>query len=44
MIFLLKGICPGFTDHWFTAAILAWMLVAGLDVLYIGKSGHYHSQ
>lgn len=30
VIFLLKGICPGFTDHWFTAAILAWMLVAGL--------------
>lgn len=44
VIFLLKGICPGFTNHWFTTAILAWMLVAGLDVLYIGKSGRYHSQ
>ena len=41
VIFLLKGFFPAFQDHWFTAAMIAWLLVAGLDVYFIGKSGRY---
>lgn len=41
IIFMLKGLISNFTDHWFTLAIVAWMIVAGFDAWYISKSGKY---
>lgn len=40
-IFLAKGVWPGFRQHWFLIAMAAWMVIAGLDVWYIAKSGRY---
>lgn len=42
VIFLLRGLWPGFESHWFTAAVLAWLLIAGFDVWYIAGSGRYY--
>ena len=41
IIFLIKGLWPPFRDHWFTAAMIAWLVVAGLDVWFITKSKRY---
>ena len=41
IIFLLKGLCPSFTNHWFRGVMLAWLIVAILDILYISKSKRY---
>ena len=41
IIFLLKGFWPSFQDHWFTGAMIAWLIVAGLDVWFISKSKRY---
>lgn len=41
-IFLVKGFLPLFTNHWFVSAMIAWMILAGLDVWYIEKSNRYH--
>ena len=41
ILFLIKGFCPAFQDHWFTWAMIAWLLVAGLDAYFIGKSSRY---
>ena len=37
IIFLLKGLWAGFSDHWFVGAMVAWMIIAGFDVWYIEK-------
>lgn len=44
IIFLMKGLLPGFTDHWFTWTMLAWLGIAGFDVWYIGKSNRYRNE
>ena len=41
ILFLLKGLCPGFQDHWFAGAMIAWLIVAGFDVFYIERSNRY---
>ena len=41
VIFLMKGFWPGFQDHWFVGAMIAWLIVAGFDVFYIEKSNRY---
>ncbi len=41
LIFLMRGLWADFSEHWFTAAIIAWFLVAGVDLLYIEKSRRY---
>lgn len=41
MIFLARGVWPGFQQHWFLIAMAAWMVIAGMDVWYIAKSGRY---
>ena len=37
IIFLLKGLWAGFSDHWFVGAMVAWMIIAGFDVWHIEK-------
>lgn len=44
IIFILKGFCAGFSDQFFTYAIILWIIVAGLDVFYISKSSRYKNQ
>lgn len=38
IIFLLKGI---WEVEWFIYAVIAWFIIAGLDVWYISKSKRY---
>ena len=42
LIFLLKGLWPGFENHWFVTAMIAWFIVAGFDLWYIEKSDRYY--
>jgi len=42
LIFLSKGLSSGFSNHWFVGAMVAWLIVAGFDVWYIGKSERYY--
>mgnify|MGYP000062489438 FL=1 len=44
IIFLMKGLWAGFSNHWFVCAMIAWLIVAGLDVWYISKSNRYRNQ
>ena len=44
IIFLMKGLWAGFSNHWFVCAMIAWLIVAGLDVWYISKSSRYRNQ
>ena len=41
VIFLLDGLWPPFRTHWFTGAMIAWLVVAGADVYFISKSSRY---
>lgn len=41
IIFLMKGLLPGFSEHWFIWSMIAWFVIAGFDVWYIGKSNRY---
>ena len=41
ILFLTKGMWSGFHDHWFVCAMVAWFIVAGLDVWYISKGHRY---
>ena len=41
ILFLTKGMWSGFRDHWFMCAMVAWFIVAGLDVWYISKGHRY---
>ena len=43
IIFLMKGLWSGFSNHRFVCAMIAWMIVAGFDVWYILKSNRYHN-
>ena len=42
LIFLIKGLCPQFSNYFFIAALFAWMIVAGIDVFYIERGQHYY--
>ena len=44
LIFLLKGLCPRFEDHWFVIAMIVWFIVAGFDLWYIEKSNRYYKK
>ena len=44
LIFLLKGLWPGFENHWFVTAMIAWFIVAGFDLWYIEKSDRYYKK
>ena len=44
MIFLLKGLWPGFENQWFVVSMVIWFLIAGLDVWYITKSNRYSNK
>ena len=44
IIFLIKGFWSSYVERWFTAAMIVWMLLAGFDVWYIGKSDRYRKQ
>lgn len=44
IIFLINGLCPAFDKHWFTGSMIAWFVIAGLDVLYIEKGGKRNEQ
>ena len=44
ILFLMDGVWPDFQEHWFTAAMIAWLIVAGLDVWFICKSDRYKMQ
>ena len=44
LIFLLKGLWPGFENHWFVTAMIAWFIVAGFDLWYIEKSARYYKK
>lgn len=44
VIFLIKGFWSSYVERWFTAAMIVWMLLAGFDVWYIGKSDRYRKQ
>lgn len=41
IIFLLKGLWVEFSNHWFMGSMVAWLVIAGLDVWYITKSQRY---
>lgn len=41
VIFLLKGIVERFSNSIFIWVMIAWFVIAGLDVWYISKSEHY---
>ena len=41
ILFLLDGLWPDFRNHWFTSAMVAWLIVAGLDVWFISRSSRY---
>ena len=41
ILFLMDGLWPDFQEHWFTGAMVAWLIVAGLDVWFILKSNRY---
>ncbi len=40
-IFLLGGIYRAFRERGFTAAMILWLIMAGIDVWQIGRSGRY---
>ncbi len=41
VIFLIKGFVEGFGNSVFVWAMIAWLVIAGLDVWYISKSKRY---
>lgn len=41
ILFLVKGFWTNFSNHWFVAFMVAWLIVAGLDVWYITRSKRY---
>ena len=44
IIFLIKGFWAGFSNYWFVGAMIAWLIVAGLDIWCIGKSDRYRNK
>ena len=44
IIFLLNGFLPNVKKHVFVIAIIAWMVVALIDLIFIFKSKHYEKK
>ncbi len=44
IVFILKGVCTGFSDSMFMCAAVIWIVIAGADVYYISKSSRYKEQ
>ena len=44
IIFLMNGLWRGFRTHWFTGSMIAWLVVAGLDVWYLSKSPRFNKK
>ena len=44
IIFLAKGLLGALSGRWFVIAMIGWLILAGLDVWYIGKSERFRSQ
>ena len=44
LIFLLRGIFPEFNGYYFVIAIVAWIIIAVFDLVYIYKSKHYEKK
>lgn len=44
VIFMIKGLYPGDENHWFVISMIIWLIIAGLDVMYITKSKRYYSK
>ena len=40
-IFLLKGVINGFSDRWFVAAMILWLVISGIDIYFIEKKHIY---
>lgn len=41
IVFLAKGLLAGFSNRCFVIAMIVWLVTAGIDVWYIGKSRRY---
>ena len=41
ILILIDGLWPDFQEHWFSGAMVAWLIVAGLYVWFILKSNRY---
>lgn len=44
IIFLLSGLWSEFSEHWFLWTMIIWLVAAGFDVWYIGKSNRYRNK
>lgn len=44
IIFLAKGIWVNLANIWFVIAMILWLILAGFDVWYIGKSSRYYKK
>ena len=44
LIFLTKGFWLGFSTRLFSFAMIAWLIIAGIDVWYISKSDRYRNR
>lgn len=42
ILFLLRGLWPGFWEKKFAFAMIAWFVLTGADIWFIGKSKRYH--
>ncbi len=41
LVFLVSGLSTTFKDNCFTFGMIGWMVLCGLDLVYIEKSGVY---
>lgn len=43
LIFIINGIFEKYNRHFFIPSMVIWLVIAGVDVFYIGKSKKYNS-
>ena len=41
LIFIINGIFINFRMHFFVPSMILWLVIAGIDVVYISKSKRY---
>ena len=44
ILFLMNGLWPSFSDHYFVFSMIAWLIVAGADLYFIQKSKRYEKK
>ena len=44
VLFLIVGLWSGFQQHSFAITMIAWLVIAIFDILYVIKSSHYHKK